>query len=188
MRGSEHILDEKSRKQGVEHALAEQINHGICVSNLAYRLSKELGYPEEFCMEMANAGMVHDIGKMKLDSYIYGDNTVLSVEKLRYIRMHSKLGYDLLKDKGYSDLVLVSILYHHENFDGSGYPENLQGEDIPEGARILRVCDVYAALTSDRTYRKAFDKQTAVELMIEEVKNFDMKIFLAFMGIMNDNV
>ena len=80
----------------------------------------------------------------------------------------------------YSDFVVESILYHHENYDGSGYPENLAGDQIPLGARILRVCDVYAALTSDRPYRKAFDPETAVELMIDEVKNFDMKVFLAF--------
>ena len=64
--------------------------------------------------------------------------------------------------------------------DGSGYPENLAGEGIPLGARIVRVCDVYAALTSDRPYRTAFDKKSAVELMIESVKDFDVKVFLAF--------
>ncbi len=81
---------------------------------------------------------------------------------------------------------MESILYHHENYDGSGYPENLSGENIPMGARILRVCDVFAALISDRSYRRAFDRETAVELMIDEVKNFDMEIFLAFMRIIHD--
>ena len=61
------------------------------------------------------------------------------------------------------------------------------GEDIPLGARIIRVCDVFAALISDRPYRKSFDMDTAVELMIEEVKNFDMKIFLAFMRLLHED-
>ena len=75
------------------------------------------------------------------------------------------------------------ILYHHENFDGSGYPGNLSEEKIPLEARILRVCDVFAALISDRPYRKGFDMETAMELMIEDNKAFDMKIFLEFMKI-----
>ena len=77
-------------------------------------------------------------------------------------------------------------MYHHENYDGSGYPENLRGEDIPIGARILRVADVFSALVSDRTYRSAFDADIAVELMIDEVKNFDMEVFLAFQRVVHD--
>ena len=98
---------------------------------------------------------------------------------------HSTLGYELLQGRGYSDFVLESILYHHENYDGTGYPSNLMGKDIPIGARILRVCDVFAALISDRSYRRAFSLDMAVELMIAEVKNFDMKVFLAFLTVIH---
>ena len=112
--------------------------------------------------------------------YLGGGEDTLKIEEMKYVRMHPRLGYELLMRHDYSDFVVESILYHHENYDGSGYPENLAGDQIPLGARILRVCDVYAALTSDRPYRKAFDPETAVELMIDEVKNFDMKVFLAF--------
>ena len=107
------------------------------------------------------------------------------IEELKYVRMHSTLGYLELKEQDYSDFVLKSILYHHENYDGSGYPSNLAGEEIPIGARILRVCDVYAALRQDRSYRKAFDREAAMELMIEEVKDFDMQIFLAFQRVVH---
>ncbi len=162
--------------------------HGVCVSNLAYLISKELGCDKIFCDKMAMAGIVHDIGKVKIYTYIYGneDDSTLTVEKLRFIRMHSELGYDILSDEGFDDEILKAVLYHHENYDGSGYPGNLTGENIPLSARILRVCDVFAALISDRTYRKAFDVDTAVELMIDEVKNFDMQIFLAFMRVIHD--
>lgn len=160
--------------------------HGMCVSNLAYRIACELNFDETKCYELANAGILHDIGKLRLSSYLYGrDEDTLEIEEMKYIRMHSKLGYDILKQNGYSDFAAESVLYHHENFDGSGYPENLKGSEIPIGARILRVCDVFAALISDRPYRSAFDVETAVELMIEEVKNFDMQIFLAFMRVIN---
>ena len=102
--------------------------------------------------------------------------------------MHANLGYEVVKKEGYSDRVCEMILHHPENYDGTGYPDNLIGENIPLGARILRVCDVFVALTSDRPYRKAFDSKTAVELLIEEVRHFDMKIFLTFQSIVHDEI
>ena len=164
-----------------EEDVTEEINHGIRVSNLAYYVAKELGLYENQCHELALAGMVHDIGKLCVSGYLYDRNKdTLKIEEMKYVRMHPRLGYDLLMRDDFSDFVVESILYHHENYDGSGYPENLAGDQIPLGAKILRVCDVYAALTSARPYRAAFDSDTAVELMIDEVKNFDMKVFLAF--------
>ena len=167
--------------------LSSELNHGIIVSNLAYDVAKELGQNEEFCYQMAIAGILHDIGKLKLTGYIDGqEKDPLLIEELKYVRMHSSLGYEELKEQGYSDIVLQSILYHHENYDGTGYPSNLSGKEIPLGARILRVCDVYAALSSDRPYRKAFDITTVIDLMIDEIKNFDMEVFLAFQRVIHE--
>ena len=168
--------------------LSSELNHGIIVSNLAYDVAKELGQNEEFCYQMAIAGILHDIGKLKLTGYIDGqEKDPLLIEELKYVRMHSALGYEELKNQGYSDIVLESILYHHENYDGTGYPSNLSGKEIPLGARILRVCDVYAALSSDRPYRRAFDITTVIDLMIDEIKNFDMEVFLAFQRVVHNN-
>ena len=179
------LTETKERILGFD--LSAELNHGMMVSNLAYAVAKELQMPEEQCYQLAIAGMLHDIGKLKLTGYIHGqENDPLVIEELKYVRMHSKLGYEELKDQGYSDFVLESILYHHENYDGSGYPENLRGMDIPIGARIIRVCDVFSALRSDRPYRKAFDMDMALELMIDEVKNFDMQVFLAFQRVVHN--
>ena len=176
-----------SQERILEFDLASELHHGMMVSNLAYALAEEMGLPHEQCYELAIAGMLHDIGKLKLTSYINGqEQDPLVIEELKYVRMHSTLGYEELKGQGYSDFVLESILYHHENYDGSGYPANKAGEDIPIGARILRVCDVYAALISDRPYRKAFDISSVMELMIDEVKNFDMQVFLAFQRVVHN--
>lgn len=166
--------------------LETEIDHGIEVCRLAGMLAKELKLDEDFCHDIEMAGMLHDIGKLRISTYIYGgDDDTLNVEKLRYIRMHSSLGYDIVKKRGYSDRICDIILHHHENYDGTGYPGNLVGENIPLGARILRICDVFVALTSDRPYRRAFDGKTAVELLIEEVKHFDMRLFLAFQSIIH---
>ena len=142
----------------LEFDLSAELRHGIAVSNLAYALR----------------------------SYINGqESNPMVIEELKYVRMHSTLGYEELKDQGYSDFVLESILYHHENYDGSGYPSNLAGKEIPIGARILRVCDVFCALSQERSYRKAFDKHTVMELMIDEIKNFDLEVFLAFQRVVH---
>ena len=178
----------KSTDRILEFDLSAELNHGVVVSNLAYAVATEMGRVEAFCYQMAIAGMLHDIGKLKLTGYINGqERDPLLIEELKYVRMHSSLGYEELKEQGYSDIVLQSILYHHENYDGSGYPSNLSGDSIPLGARILRVCDVYAALSSDRPYRKAFDVSTVIELMIDEIKNFDMEVFLAFQRVVHNN-
>jgi putative nucleotidyltransferase with HDIG domain len=170
----------------LEYDLSTELNHGVVVSNLAYEVAEEMGLGGHLCYELAIAGMLHDIGKLRLTGYINGGEVdPLVIEELKYVRMHSTLGYEALKDQGYSDFVLESILYHHENYDGSGYPSNLQGEEIPIGARILRVCDVFSALTMNRPYREAFDVETAIELMIEEIKNFDMRVFLAFQRVVH---
>ena len=161
--------------------LMTYLQHGICVSNIATLLARELNLPDSDCHEIAVAGVLHDIGKLKVSQYIYGrGEDVLEIEEMKYVRMHTTLGYHILKDAGYKDTIMNMILYHHENFDGTGYPNNLAGEEIPFEARIIRVCDVFVALISDRPYRKAFPVEMAIEMMIDEVKNFDMRIFLAF--------
>ena len=167
----------------------EAIAHGILVSKLAFLLSKNLSLSHKASYEMAKAGMIHDIGKLRLGEYLYGRRKdTLKIEEMKYVRMHPLLGYEMLKKEGeYSEQILSYIYHHHENFDGSGYPDNLTGNAIPYGARILRTCDVFAALITERKYRAAFEIDAAIELMIDEVKNFDMKIFLTFLKLVHSN-
>lgn len=164
----------------------EEIRHGICVSRLSSAIAREIGLDEEQIREIAVAGLLHDIGKLKISPYIYGrTRKTMKIEDMRYVRLHAKLGSDIVREKGYGDNIGDIILYHHENFDGSGYPYCLSGEEIPMGSRIIRVSDVFIALMSDRPYRKAFEPQTALSMVIDEVRHFDMKVFLAFQRIIN---
>ncbi|MBR0382019.1 MAG: HD domain-containing protein [Eubacterium sp.] len=165
----------------LQDTLGEQLVHGIIVSNLASLIGREMNLGEEDCHKLAIAGLVHDIGKLRLRSYVYDEKEAkLDIDELRYVRLHSTLGYAILKEYDYCDEILTAVLYHHENADGSGYPNNLKGDEIPLFARILRVCDAFGALISNRPVRGAFDMETALSIMIEEVKCFDMKVFLAF--------
>lgn len=163
------------------------IKHGVLVANLTYALAKEYGMSETEAYELKVAAMVHDIGKLKLSEYLYGrTNESLPEEEKKYMSMHSKISYDVLKKYDYSDNIMEVVLSHHECYDGSGYPNGLVGEDIPIGARILKVTDEFAALISDRPYRKAFDIDTAVSIMIDEVKNLDMKAFILFQRLIHE--
>jgi putative nucleotidyltransferase with HDIG domain len=184
--GNETESDMDLEKAALEDT-EEAIDHGILVANLALRLAEELGFDSEFRSRVADAGIVHDIGKLQISGLLYGRKEgVLRIEEIKYVRRHPTLGYNFLSKKKIGDEEFRNmILHHHENFDGSGYPDNIKGEMIPVGSRILRICDVYAALVSERPYRPAFEKDNAMELMIDEVKNFDMTFFLAFMRVVH---
>ena len=164
------------------------IKHGVLVANLTFALAKEYGMSDDEAYELKLAAMMHDLGKLKLSEYLYGrTNESLPEEEKKYMSMHSKISYDVLKKYDYSDNIMNIVLSHHECYDGSGYPDGLAGEDIPVGARILKVTDEFAALISDRPYRKAFDIDTAVSIMIDEVKNVDMKIFILFQRLIHED-
>lgn len=168
--------------------LKSGLNHGIMVSNLTYLIAKKMNLDEDMCYEMAVAGLVHDIGKLQLSQYLYGrDEKSLAVEEMKYMRMHSMISYNILQHYSFTYLTLETVLHHHECYDGSGYPDNLVGDDIPIGARVLKVADTFAALISDRPYRKAFSYETAMEIMIDEVKNFDMEVFIAFQRVIHED-
>ena len=167
LQNEEEILDK----------LNTSISHGIYVSNLAYFLGTAIGLDESVCHELAIAGLLHDIGKIKASRLLYveQEDHNLVVKQMNYLRTHPFLGFEILKREGYSEFFQESILFHHENFD-----------TIPIGARVLRICDVFAALTTRKGYRPAHDVDSALDFMISDVKNFDMKIFLKFMNMIND--
>lgn len=167
--------------------LEDELLHGTRVSNLAFLLGKRLGLSYGQSVELAIAGFLHDMGKLKVSLHLYGrDEGSLEVEEMVWKRNHSRIAYDILMRYDYSDFILETILYHHENYDGTGYPRNLVATDIPYGARMLKIVDIFVTLTSDRPYRKAFDKDTAIEMMIDEVKNYDMRYFLVFLRMIHE--
>ena len=165
---------------------AYRYEHTLGVMYTAGSLAMAYGYDYEKAMI---AGLLHDIGKLEMAKYVYQKGQKpLTIEEIKYVRLHPTLGYAITSQNHYSDFIIKSILYHHENYDGSGFQSNLKEDEIPIGARILRICDVFAALISDRQYRRAFSWEKAVAIMIEEIKNFDLKLFLCFLEIIHDEV
>ncbi len=178
------ILQRLDMAEIVEEDLYDNIDHAELVAILVRLLCTQMELPLDFQHQVVMAAYLHDIGKLRLSKNLYGrDKNALQIEETKYMRMHAKVGADMLEECGFTPEICNAVHHHHENYDGSGYPGNLSAEKIPLEARILRVCDVFAALISDRPYRRAFDVDTAMELMIEDNKAFDMKIFLDFMKV-----
>lgn len=181
------LMNLKSIPLHIRETVCEEMCHGVEVSNLAIMIAKELGESEQFCKDIASAGILHDIGKIKLTKYLYAEDGLM-VEQMKYVRQHTAQSYEIIRGAGYDTSIAKAVYYHHENYDGSGYPDGLHADNIPWMAKILRVCDVFIALTTKRSYRNAFDEKTALEIMIDEVKDYDMEVFLAFQRVIHNQV
>jgi diguanylate cyclase (GGDEF)-like protein len=148
-------------------------NHSETVSALAAAIGAELGLDEPTVDQLALGGLLHDIGKIGIpDSLLQAPRALTAVE-FEAIQAHPALGYSLLEGLGIAPID-EWVLHHHENWDGTGYPDKLAGEEIPLGARIIRVADAFEAMTANRPYREAQSIQYALhELRSNAGTQFD---------------
>ena len=177
-----------NNRNRLQLTVVEQLEHGRLVSNLAWLVGKELGLEEDQLRDLAVAGYLHDIGKAEIEvvTTSSGDEALL-VEEINSVRQHPVKGYEILKRHGYDEAICEAVLHHHENYDGTGYPDNLEGWNISIDACILRVCDVFCALVTDRPYRSALQPDAALAMMIEDIRKYDVKVFLAFQRVLHDD-
>jgi putative two-component system response regulator len=182
--------DELERAESVLFSLARSIEgkdpytHGHCerLSDYSARLGEHLRLSEDQLIALRRAGIVHDVGKIAVPDAILLKPGSLTPDEWTLIREHPVVGERICSPLKSFRFVLPIIRYHHEKFDGSGYPDGLRGEDIPVTARVLQVVDVYDALTTDRPYKKAFSITDALQTMKQEVAKgwWDPHIFDQF--------
>jgi diguanylate cyclase (GGDEF)-like protein len=141
-------------------------NHSETVSALAAAIGAELGLDEATVDQLALGGLLHDIGKIGIPDSLLQAPRALTPAEFEAIKAHPALGYSLLEGLGIAPID-EWILHHHENWDGTGYPDKLAGTEIPLGARIIRVADAFEAMTANRPYRIA---QT-VHYALDELRN-----------------
>lgn len=154
---------------------------------IAEKLAIELRLDPMQIENVRHAAILHDLGKVGIDDRILRKEGKLTDEEFEEIKKHPVIAAEILKSVHALNSALPAILYHHERYDGSGYPQNLKGNDIPLEARIISIADVYQALTSDRPYRKAFSKEKAVSIIKEESgRQFDPVIVNAFLKVIGD--
>jgi putative nucleotidyltransferase with HDIG domain len=139
--------------------------YGHCrrVAELTSMLAQEMGMRETDRVALVRAALLHDIGKLGIPDSTLRKTTALTKEDSAEIRQHPEVGYRMLAGLRFLGEGLSAIRYHHERFDGSGYPYGLAGDRIPLMARILAVSDAYDAITSDRPYRQGRPKSQGVK-------------------------
>jgi len=151
--------------------------HSKRVAEYARKISARLGKSKEEQDEVYRAGLLHDVGKIRIPEEIINKPGKLTDEEFDTIKVHPVTGYNILRGISEDSRIAFAAKYHHERYDGKGYPNGLQGEEIPEMARILGVADSYDAMASNRSYRDALP-QEVVRKEIEKGKGtqFDPEI------------
>jgi diguanylate cyclase (GGDEF)-like protein/putative nucleotidyltransferase with HDIG domain len=156
--------------------------HSQKVREYAVALAKSLDLAPADIARLSTCALLHDIGKIGVSDGILNKAGKLSTEEWEAIKSHPQLGADIVSNVPELASCLAGILYHHEHYDGSGYPAGLKGEAIPLDARILGVVDAFAAMTSVRPYRAAFSYEEAVEELKRGAgKQFDPNLVKAFL-------
>ncbi len=129
--------------------------HSLRVAGYAHEIARRMNKSPEEQEQIFYAGLLHDVGKIRVPEEIINKPGKLTDEEYEHIKIHPVTGYHILKDVYDDKLVATGAKFHHERYDGKGYPNGLKGENIPEIARIIGVADTYDAMASNRSYRTA---------------------------------
>ena len=171
------IMNTLFEKSGREAA------HSNRVSIICQSISSKLNMGKDAVNKMKIAGLIHDIGKIGVDERILNKPGSLTAEERGFIERHPEIGWRLLSSTDEFSELAKYVLSHHENWDGTGYPNGLKGETIPLEARIISVADTYDAMTSERSYRKKMSREEAViELKRCSGTQFDPMIVDVFLN------
>jgi putative nucleotidyltransferase with HDIG domain len=140
--------------------------HSERVGKYALLIARHLGLTEDVLTAIRYASWLHDCGKIGVSENILNNEGPLDEAEVHIIRNHPLRGADVARKARLSDIIVNTILSHHERYDGKGYPSGLQDGEIPFEARIVSVADIYDALTTERPYRKAYTPELALEMLI----------------------
>lgn len=163
--------------------------HSERVSEYAKETAKEMGFSEEKSESVRKAAELHDIGKLVIEESILNKKTDLSQEEWDLIRNHPIVGEEALKPIFPEPDILAMVRSHHERYDGKGYPDGLRGDKINIFAQIVSVADAFDAMTTNRSYRPALDKKTAIEeLKKKSGTQFNTQVVNAFLKALREKL
>lgn len=150
-------------------------SHSVNVACFSVILAHALHIEEEEIGDIGLAGLLHDIGKIRIDQGVLLKPSHLNDDEFETVKYHAQYGYEILKQNGITkEKILNGVRFHHERLDGSGYPQGLHKKLIPKYAKIIGVCDVFDALTTKRTFRKNYTSYEALLVMKGEMaSSFD---------------
>ena len=162
--------------------------HSVRVANYSREIAKRMGKSEEEQEKIYRAALLHDVGKIRIPDGIINKPGKLTEEEYAYIKLHPVSGYHILKSFTKDQMIATGAKFHHERYDGKGYPDGLAGENTPEHARIIGVADAYDAMASNRSYRKALPQDVIRgELVTGKGTQFDPKIVEVMLQIVDED-
>ena len=163
--------------------------HSVRVARYSERIAKMMGMNEEECDRIYYTALLHDVGKIGIRDDIINKKGKLTKEEYDIIKQHPEMGKQILSSISEYPYLSIGAHYHHERYDGKGYPDGLKGEDIPEIARIISVADAYDAMTSNRSYRDAIPQFLVREEIVKGAgTQFDPKIARVMLGIIDSDI
>lgn len=163
----------------------ETKGHTIRVTRMAVSFARYMGVPDHEIFNLQSGSILHDIGKLGVSDYILNKKGILTSEEMEEMKKHPYYAKKILSSMSVFANALDIPYFHHEKWDGSGYPEGLSGQKIPYNVRLFAVVDVWDALLSDRPYRKAWSRADAEEyLLLQSGKHFDPVFVEKFFNLM----
>lgn len=163
--------------------------HSERVTSYAIALGRKIGLPQDQINNLSYAAFLHDIGKIEIDREVLNKADVLNEEEWEELKQHPQWGSDIVTAVDQLQPTVPIIRHHHENYDGTGYPDGLKGADIPILARIIRVVDSYDAMTSQRPYKKPLSISAAIEeLKANAGTQFDPELVPHFLEVINEEL
>lgn len=185
-----HLLTQSNQLfMGTLHAMSSTIDardpytqgHSERVARLSFELAKILGLSIEAAHEIYLAGILHDIGKIGIPDKVLLKNGALTDEEYAIIKKHPEIGHRIVERLGHLQFTLPGVLYHHERWDGKGYPSGLAGHAIPLMARVMAVADAFDAMTSSRPYRNAMPIEKAHGIILSGAgEQWDAEVVACF--------
>jgi putative nucleotidyltransferase with HDIG domain len=161
--------------------------HTDRVAEYAKKIALKMGFSQEKAELLRETAQLHDIGKLGINESILNKNGKLTEEEWKIIQEHPIVGEEILKPVAFDKEMLAMVRSHHERYDGKGYPDKIEGEDINIFAQIVSIADAYDAMTSDRAYRAALSKDEAIEELRENSgTQFNSKIMQIFLDILKE--
>ncbi len=172
--------------QSIQERDVVTYEHSRRVATYVQRLARYLGWSRREARDLALAALVHDLGKTWIANDILNKSGALSEDERRKMERHPVIGARILIGCDIDPFYVETVLHHHEKWNGQGYPAGKQGEDIPLGARLLTIADVYDVLTSWRPYKNASSTSEARERILADAKIcFDPLIVDAFVHLLD---
>ncbi len=162
-------------------------NHSAEVAVLSMLVAKSMKLSENFIKKIGIGAILHDIGKMQIPGEVLNKVLPLEVDEVKLVKEHVQYGYDMLKENDFiSPISRQIVLLHHEKLNGEGYPYHLAGDQIPIHVRIVTMCDIFNAISSNRSYKDRLNADEALEIIrTEAVYELDRDIYYHLLKVVN---